>query len=179
MLSALFWWNPVTHIFQREVDNLLELRCDAAITNKMDNDQRIAYLNTILSVIKQTILGKEKFVESAAKLVNQDNEGFIQQRFQVVLYENQYKASKIKFVTFLTTMFVFLLSYSVIIQPAYYPPESDLKGQFAITAENAYILVLQDGTMKLFVDDQFIDTIAQEELKSKPYADLKKIKKGN
>ena len=48
LLRDLFWWNPLSHLFLRELDALLELRCDAALTQDMDEDEILSYLAAIL-----------------------------------------------------------------------------------------------------------------------------------
>ena len=178
ILSAVFWWNPIVHVFKKEVDNLLELRCDAAITKKMIMEERVAYLHTILGVIKQTVLEKKKYHESAASLVKQNDNGFLQQRFEIILNEEK-KVSKMKLATLFAIIITFTLSYFVIIQPVYYPLESDVEGDIEITAENAFILILENGTMGLYVDGEFWSAVTEEELKSAPLSELKIFKEGD
>ena len=36
LLLVIFWWNPLTYRFRKELDNLLELRCDLRITKDMN-----------------------------------------------------------------------------------------------------------------------------------------------
>lgn len=178
ILLAFFWWNPVVLVFQKEVDNLLELRCDAAITKKMNSEERLAYLHTILSVIKQTVLEEKKYQENAASLVKQNDKGFLQQRFEVIINEEK-KVSKMKLATLLVIIITFTLSYFVIIQPAYYPLESDIEGFIEITVENAFILVSEDGMMELYVDGEFLDEVTEEEIKREPLSELKIFKEGD
>jgi beta-lactamase regulating signal transducer with metallopeptidase domain len=59
MLAGLFWWNPLIYIFQKELDNLLEIRCDAGVIKKLPDEEKSDYLMSILAVIKKASDKKE------------------------------------------------------------------------------------------------------------------------
>lgn len=57
-LTAVFWWNPLTHGFLKDLRRVLELRCDAKLTEKMNYEEKEAYLRSIIAVMKQLISQK-------------------------------------------------------------------------------------------------------------------------
>jgi beta-lactamase regulating signal transducer with metallopeptidase domain len=53
LLSGVFWWNPIVYLFQKELDNLLEIRCDAGVIKKLPVEEKAAYLSSILAVMRK------------------------------------------------------------------------------------------------------------------------------
>ncbi len=172
MLSALFWWNPVVHKFQRELDHLLELRCDAKVCQGMDCEGKKQYLQSVLAVIKQISRTEQAPVPvSAIPLVDAKAESFAEQRFKVVLWSGEQKKVT-RVLQFCFVLAIFLLSYLVIIQPAGFPKGDKAEGGVRITPENAYILVLPNGKIQLFADGEYAWDINQDMLIIEPFKDL-------
>jgi beta-lactamase regulating signal transducer with metallopeptidase domain len=63
LLGAVFWWNPLLYIFRKELDNLLEIRCDARVTKKMTEYDKSRYLDAVLSVIRRAYEEKNRLLE--------------------------------------------------------------------------------------------------------------------
>jgi beta-lactamase regulating signal transducer with metallopeptidase domain len=59
LLSGIFWWNPIVYLFQRELDSLLEIRCDAGVIKKLPVEEKTAYLSSILVVMRKASEKKE------------------------------------------------------------------------------------------------------------------------
>lgn len=171
-LLALFWWNPVVHKFQCDLDNLIELRCDANVTKKMDDEGKERYLTAILAVIKQLhVVPNEKFTVASASLVKVNSDSLIKQRFNFVLSDNK-KAPIAQTAMVSLLIVLFLLSFMVIIQPASFPTGDEMDGGAFISPENAYILVLYDGSMKLYVDGEFFWDVSEAELHDDLHSNL-------
>ena len=93
---------------------------------------------------------------------------FIEQRFHVLL-DRPVSYSKVRMIRNLGIMMIaFVCSYFVIIQPAYYPPEEDLKGCIRITRENACIMKDKAGNLELYVDGEPFGRIEEDELEVPP-----------
>lgn len=115
LLKALLWWNPVIYFFHKELENLLELRCDAAMIRNMSEKGKITYLESILKVMKQVTSLHP--ATSAATLVNIKSKSFVQQRFEVILHQKK-TCKKRQSVRFLCiTAILFLCSYCVMVKP--------------------------------------------------------------
>jgi beta-lactamase regulating signal transducer with metallopeptidase domain len=177
-LSALFWWNPVVHKFQNRLDHLLELRCDANVTKNMDDAGKERYLSSILAVIKQLHSRvSENSPMASASFVKAGGDDLIKQRFNFVLSYN--KKSPIAQAVFMSLLLLlFLSSYMVVVQPAGFPLGDATEAGVSITPENAYILALDDGSMKLYVDGEFFWDVSEADLHDDLHSKLP-IQKGN
>lgn len=170
-LSVLFWWNPVVHTFQRSLDRMLELRCDAAVTKKMNKDGKIAYLSSILDVIKQVNVKRSGLPMIATTLVGTQADTFIKQRFELVLDEKR-PSRKVQLGAIAGVLIVFLLSYTFIVQPASFPPADEVDVGVEITPENAYIIRAEDGSMKLYVDGEHLWDVDEEMINDELHSSL-------
>ena len=171
VLSALLWWNPVIHLFRKELDRILELRCDARVTRGMNERQRAGYAEAILHVMRQTTKQQNLFKEKAGTLFRKTRGKFIRQRFELMLCEKT--SAKRKAIPYLAAVIVFVLSYFVIIQPEYHEiPVEDQKGEILISKENAFILQKKDGTMEMWVNGEKAFEVGEEDLFCPPGSEL-------
>lgn len=175
LLRSVFWWNPVIHILNNEVDDLLELRCDLAVAKNMDYDTRVKYLQTILNVLKQK-KNKNKVFLLPSFIGNKNNQ-LIKQRFEVVLSDEYPKNIREKIITICLFLFLFIFSYFIILQPVIYPPQEDVVSQVVITNENAYLLIRKDGSIDLYINGVFYEKVSNDELETYPISELKDIRK--
>ncbi len=172
-LTAIFWWNPLVHKFQRELNRLLELRCDATVCKGLQNAEIVKYLQSILAVAVEIDAPKTGAVFGSA-LVSGGNDEFLVQRFNVIADGQKSKKSK-RALAYVFVVLVFLASYMVILQPASHPKGSEEDVGFVITPENAYIRRLEDGSLQLFADGEFRWDISQGDLTFEPFSNLKII----
>lgn len=177
IIKDLFWWNPLTCLFQYEVENLLELRCDLAVTKKMNHQEKINYLSTILHVIKQIEypVANRSFSKNVMNFVSIRSFDITKQRFKVVMEKDNYWKSGMQIITFLVIIILFILSYFFIIQPAYYPNFNEMEEMQEITKENSYIVVSNDERI-LYINDEFYGYLSADELDTLPYSQLIIIK---
>ncbi|MDV9722390.1 M56 family metallopeptidase [Clostridioides difficile] len=175
LLRSVFWWNPVIHILNNEVDDLLELRCDLAVAKNMDYDTRVKYLQTILNVLKQKKNKNKVFL--LPSFIGNKNTQLIKQRFEVVLSDEYPKNIREKIITICLFLFLFIFSYFIILQPVIYPPQEDVVSQVVITNENAYLLIRKDGSIDLYINGVFYEKVSNDELETYPISELKDIRK--
>lgn len=172
LLEALFWWNPVVHRFQKELDHLLELRCDERLTATLDDEGRREYLSAILSVVKQTS-GRESLCSASMA------GGDALQRFRFVLSQDEKKAGRMGVALMCGMSLCFLLSFFLILQPRSAPPAEDIYGAFLITSDNSYVTVDAAGNMKLYVNGSFFSELSYDELEELPYSELRIFETGD
>lgn len=156
LIKDLFWWNPLTFLFQYEVENLLELKCDLAVTKKMNTQEKINYLNTILKVIKQIEqpTKKNSFTKSVINFVSIRSLDITKQRFKVIMEKDSQWKFGIQIIILLFIIVLFILSYYFIIQPAYYPNFNDVEEMQEITKDNSYIVISNEEKI-LYINDEF------------------------
>ena len=172
LLIVVFWWNPLLHRFHRDFCNLLELRCDAAVTSDASEDGKLTYLQTILKVIRQTYGRDKQAALQASALVQCETKSFVHRRFEVVMGKDA-RPSHAKVLS-CVVLVLFFLSYFVIFQPKYESPEID--GGFDPTSENCYLIDAGDGTFQLFYDGSPSCIVTQEQKEQEPFASIPVLK---
>lgn len=176
LVSSVFWWNPFVHILKWELNHILEIQCDLSITSKMNDESRISYLESILKVIKSS--NKSTLLHTipmnCAALVSTNKTKKIEQRFNLVLDYDSRRKQRI-FPIFLLCVIIlisFLASYKVVIQPRTLSTvEAGYEETFAITPENSYLTVNENGSYSLYSDGTYrcdIDKIDVEPFSSLP-----------
>ena len=172
IIEAAFWWNPVSHMFMREVDTILELRCDAKLARALNDDKKIEYLDVMIKVLRQNIChGKDDRLVTAS-LVSPVYD--LKQRFEMVMYYDRNSHQLSRHLLCACIVLVFVLSFFVVIQPAYFPPAEDLVNVVEVSPEGSFILY--DGARYvLYVDGKMFDVVPENELSSEPYNELEII----
>lgn len=52
LYCIIFWWNPIVYLLQKDLEQTLELKCDRAIAQTLNAQERTAYLRAILAAMK-------------------------------------------------------------------------------------------------------------------------------
>ncbi|MEE0420058.1 MAG: M56 family metallopeptidase [Lachnospiraceae bacterium] len=172
LLKAVFWWNPIVYIFQKEVEHLLELKCDMSVTKNMKMEERLTYLETILNVMKQVSLEYKDTSCSLSQLLNGDLQGIMKQRFEVILNKPVENRKKNRVCSKFIIIIAFLCSYLIIIQPAYDPPAEDIVESVTITEDNAYIVIDEEGVIQIFVNNKPFMILSNKDLNMEPFNKL-------
>lgn len=83
---CLFWWNPAAYLLQKDVSQLLELRCDQAVTCGLSKERKAAYLSVLLGALKRAA-SKERGTLSmvGTPLLSGRNGRRMAARFQAVM----------------------------------------------------------------------------------------------
>ena len=179
LLCCIMWWNPVVYLLKNNLEQVLEIRCDHRVTQKMDKKEKLNYLQTILLVSQQFLVTESKIKQpqlvASFAYIHISDDSLIKQRFHVV---SKYKSTqKSRYIGCIMAMFLlFTLSYTIVLQPfnTEGPPMEDIMGVDEITPENTYILIKNDGTHSL-VSGKSSYEILEEELSQEQYNILPKI----
>ncbi|MCL2365895.1 MAG: M56 family metallopeptidase [Oscillospiraceae bacterium] len=150
VLSVLFWWNPIVHTFQRELDKLLEIRCDMALLATMNEEEKTLYLEALASVVTHTFHEKPVAEGNALALVKSGQPGFMDQRIEIILNSGELKSKRMRMASVVVVVALFFASYFVTIQPAHEVPAD--YDYFTISPENAHIVIAPDGRFWLHID---------------------------
>ncbi len=120
--SCIFWWNPAIYLLKRDLAQILEIKCDLDVTDHMANQNKVQYLTTIVSMLKNAgAKRKEKAFYGTTALVSKNYESDIIERFKLVSASSTYKKKNILFTSswFLIFSMLIFLSYSFVIRPDY------------------------------------------------------------
>lgn len=186
IMSALMWWNPIAHWSRREINALLELRCDARVTKDMDELKRVRYAVMLKNMAKRVVSGRRMPVLALDESFAVGQPNLLDQRVRVIASRNykppQFVRTAIQFVVLAV---VFCLSYLVIFQSAIAPPSERLEDElevhykedyngptFDVGPGNAFIMKTADGRYQLFIDYRFSRYLTEDEVTSDQYKDL-------
>lgn len=129
VFCCIFWWNPLAYLLQKDLEQVLEIKCDLTVIENMEKPERVSYLTTILSVLKKALETKSKKKPGIVVLLfDRKKKNTIEERFEHVLSAPG-KRGRNKFTwaaTLVVFVFIAVLSYTFIFQSQYNPPVSDV-----------------------------------------------------
>lgn len=159
LLEALFWWNPISHIFRRELNQLLEIQCDYKMTAGKSENFKLQYAETLLSVMKR-LTGPRRDCLCASSLTNSAKN--MKQRFELILENRASKVKRTKIFLYIVMISVFLLSFFVIAQPYYEPPLSSIDGLYMMDGNSSYVIKDEDNYI-VYCEGDKLDILSEEE----------------
>lgn len=146
---CLFWWNPLVYLLRRDLPQILEIRCDMAVTKDYTVSQKAEYLQTIVNSLKR--MGKERdtsrqFLVSARLLASEDSLSLLE-RFRLI--SGGQEPRRLLTASLVTgALCLLFVSYLFIFQSAYDPPEEDV-----YNGAHASIVVPDIGEVSLIRQD--------------------------
>lgn len=169
VLEAIFWWNPVSHIFRREFDRLVEISCDSKLMAGKTPEERVQYAGTLLSVMKRATGERNGRIFSSAFSSNADN---VKQRFELILTDRPPKAKRARVLLNSLFIAVFILSFFVIIQPRYEPPMDEIPGVLIIMNEDNSYILHENEKYYLYYNNHVLNELSEKDLKADDMKDL-------
>lgn len=171
VIRAVFWWNPLARISESEINTLIELQCDAHIAGSGNFDEQESYLRTMLVLMKHEVSGKVPALSS--RLIGAQEE--MKLRFEILLAPKDPKAGLRRRTMMALFIILFLLSYAVIVQPAYLPPEEDFtftgfEASYNVSddfkAADDQFFIYEDGEYKLYINGVYVGVIDEALVKN-------------
>lgn len=154
LFCIIFWWNPIVYLLQKDLEQTLEIKCDLSVARTLDEQERAAYLRTILSLMKQTGR-KHRLPFMATALFQADAQAEIKERSVMVM---TYSAQRHRHTAsaMLTGAFALLLiaSYAVLPQPKFEAPSSEKAGVTNFDNSTAYIKQDRTGQHWLCIQNE-------------------------
>lgn len=144
LLECIFWWNPLVYLFRDACAHLLEVYCDSCVSRKLNKQEKVDYLGCLLQEMKRehAVCCRDPFGSQFFR------QAHLKQRFAVMMqYERDRKIEKCIYFMIFALLF---LSYSIVLQPEYRPPEVDL----SIIHDADYVIVPEDGGYMYYLDDE-------------------------
>ena len=174
-IQALFWWNPLAHISRKEIDTILELQCDAKVTAGMSNEEVDAYLDLLWTLKERK--AEQRIPVGASTMVWDQKQ--LEARFEALQDASIAKKRRPRIVAHSLLIALFILSYSVIVQPAGFPDKPRYWDDF-YSSDEIYILpysteasheyiVYKNNEYYFYVDGNFICRIDEEALSEEPF----------
>lgn len=155
---CVFWWNPVVYLLKKDLEQVLEIKCDLTMCKTMSQKEKADYLNTILSQLKRNEGKSFPPLSESVSLLGKSPKSSIEERFIYVL-KNKSRSRKEKlsqFTFLLLTLVVFIASYLFLPQSQFAPPLSEIETDNSTKSVNEgqnYIIKHPNGTYELVFPD--------------------------
>lgn len=152
LFVSLFWWNPAVYLLKKDVSELIEIRCDMTVTKDFDRKEQLAYLLTIVRILKGGQPPQEMPPHMLATgLLNKERK-ILMERFDMVISKRRLVSKWCRGAFWALFFTLFFLSYCFILQPAYDPPREDIYTDSTVQEVNmldAYLIEHKDGSYSL------------------------------
>lgn len=158
LAQCIFWWFPLVKLLVRDLEEFMELRCDACAAGGMNLEEKEGYLRTITKILKRE-RNSRKEPQGALLAFAPSDKKLLQERFlNVVDCEPISKGKKLcrgLLAGFLLALYGF--SYLFILAPAYEPnPKEITEGNpkaMEITPENGVLYYSENGEIYLITGE--------------------------
>lgn len=160
ILEVLFWWNPFVYLFKNAGAHLLEIYCDTCISKHFSMHEKLEYLECLLQEAKREYAMRAE--KKSDPISNFSFGSQLKQRFYVLLEGRKNKL--LEFVICFMVLLIFVLSYSIVIQPGYQPPFTDfneiIKQGYDIKYENEkYVVYVENEPFATFETKEIMERV--------------------
>ncbi len=186
LLSAVFWWNPVVRCFRREIDNLLEFRCDERVTETLGTEEQEAYLQMLLNMSKRM-----KSLEGMSRGLSMEEFSALgrasvtKRRFHVIFNRLDRPPRRVGAVFVVCILSIFFASYFVVFQFMYYPTADEFEKGPGVDYDlgelpeiidtwrsDTYVIKRHDDRYMLYVDNKFVGYLSYDEVSHEEYQNI-------
>lgn len=177
-IRALFWWNPLAHVSEKDIDLLIELQCDNKVAGKGDLDEQETYLRTMLTLMRRRVEANAPAL--AARMIGKGEE--MQIRFEALLAKETKRSRVLGRILPILMVAAFFASYFVILQPAGFPSNEEVVqyggGKVAadytevINGDIPKYILIEDGEYHLYINGEYFGTLYEEMLSLPPYQNV-------
>ena len=171
--QAIFWWNPVVYLLEKDLDYLLEVRADAYSTRQRTEVERLDYLEAVTEVVRQLGIPPRQRHDYVLSLNMTGQRDQLLERMQLVFSETP-RRPRGRVLLAVGLAVLLFSSYLFVVQPRVSPPESE--NYIQIDTSNSYLLLTREGSYELFINGNYWCTIDQANVEYLPYNSLE-IKK--
>ncbi len=155
----IFWWFPPIQLLKKDLEQVLEIKCDLRVAEDMEKKSKVEYLSVIVNSLKNIELSQKELLIGTA-LIEAQKKVAITERFEAVMnYVPSKRTNIVSYIIVIVFLFISILSYSYVVQPAYKSPSD---GSVTITNEDTYILKTNAGKYFLYIDGVLNSEISQE-----------------
>lgn len=165
VFQCLFWWNPLVYLLGKDLDQVLEIKCDLSVVKNYSRQETLAYMRTIKNQLKRAMEMQETVPIGSASLIGNFAMSNVEERFSYIVASlkptNRKELPKPVFALFFTALII--ASYSIVIQPYFEVPELDENGEKIqyIQKDEMKLLHLKDGSYQQ-IDEFGVTPIPKE-----------------
>lgn len=190
-LCCLLWWDPLVYLLRYNLNQTLELKCDAKVTREFQEEERLSYAEALMNTLR--VCGRKSVAQPGEAMLSipflgatltkrrvKADEDLIQ-RFDVVLEVDRRDSKRVRRGLVAVMMLLFAASFCFVIQPFRLPPEDELivttdsenfVGSFKVTSKATFLLDNQDGTYSLFVNNNYLHDVDERDIESEMFRSI-------
>lgn len=155
-LTIAYWWNPFSHLLNRQFDTLLEMRIDDAIMKKGPLEAT-GYLLSLLHFL--TGATHKPTEEDPSASLCSEKKSSLHRRLRMMQRPDEKKNYVIGMGMLLLIVGVYIGSYLVILEAYDYGPEISAS-QFTTSKDNVYAIENEDGSYDVYrTNGFFLETV--------------------
>lgn len=190
-LCCLLWWDPLVYLLRYNLNQTLELKCDAKVTREFQEEERLSYAEALMNTLRvcgrktvdqprEAMLSIPFLGATLAKRRASADEDLIQ-RFDVVLKVDRRDSKRVRRGLVAVMMLLFAASFCFVLQPYSLPALEDLNveiksedtvGPFRISPETSFFVDNQDGTYSLFVNGKYLHNVDGRAIESEMFQSI-------
>lgn len=180
IIGMIFWWNPLAYLLCKDLDQIIELNCDNAMSKKYSEMDTLYYLDTLTYMAGGRRANFDKVSSDTLGFVKKLEVRPLKQRFHYVMFKKDDKRTQRKMNLFILGVSViwFVASYYFILQPEYIVPLTDMHQEntpFVSDGENSYLEEQKDGTY-IFHYGKYEEKVLKEDVENGIYEEYPIIK---
>lgn len=157
-ISIVYWWNPFVFILKHEVDKILEIRVDKAVTKTFNESEKVNYLECLIRIAKETASSK---ISNFTLSFDSRTTSVLSQRFHIILDGEESKNSKVKnIILFALMIVIFIISSFVVFEP-YSINRKDQEKTLELTPKDAYLIINADNGYDIYVNNEYFATVTK------------------
>lgn len=176
IMKNIFWWNPLIKVFVKDYYQTFEIQCDLYVVDDYTYEDKLEYLESITKVVIISVNSRNKNYNNMIiqNLTGEREVDLLTQRYDLVL---DYKGENIQksiyklfnIILCIISLFVFVSSYHVVIQPYYEAPRVD-NLEYIEEVDDILILKNEKGEYDFYIDGKYSHT--EKSLDKTKYKDV-------
>ena len=160
VFQCLFWWNPLVYLLGKDMDQVLEIKCDLSVVKNYSRQETLAYMRTIKNQLKRAMEMQETVPIGSASLIGNFAMSNVEERFSYIVASLKPTERKELPKPVFAALFVALIiaSYSFVLQSNYEVPELDENGEKIQYRQEDEIKLLhkKDGSYQEICQDELV-----------------------
>lgn len=161
LLCAAYWWNPACHVFQKQVNLILEMHVDDSLVQN-NSSVTIDYLNTLVRLLEFSSNHANTAPAGVTVSAVGETESELTQRFHMMCYQHKRTDIFMLLPLLIMVISIYVCSYLVIVEPSCY--FESLSGSETLDIANDFIAIpKEDGSYDIYFNDVFLENVTSLE----------------
>lgn len=139
LFCILFWWNPFAYLLKADLEQAMELKCDAMVTQNMTSLEKASYLRTMIRIVASPA-GQKKLLDPSSAFLRSSMTQNIKERCAAIAEpkQPQQKDGTLWILGIFFALIIF--SYTVIVEPVFSPERQEGKETIGFDKSYSYVL---------------------------------------